>query len=557
MNGLLQHWVTRQAEGCPDATAVVMGPERLTYGQLEQVSNQLARLLNRAGCRKGDRVCFLMPKSCAAIVSMLGILKAGCVHVPLDPASPPLRMRKILESCENRWLLAVGPVLPRLSKLLDGSFGPEISVGWLGRQKPSAPGLRVEWSLDDVLLEESSPPREQTSSTDAAHILFTSGSTGVPKGVVITHSNVTHFVEWALRHFGIDSSDRLSGHTPLHFDLSTFDVFGTFAAGAELHALSREAALSPLKLAEFIRTNRLTQWFSVPSVLNYMAKFDAVRPNDFPHLKRVLWCGEVLPTPALIYWMRRLPHVRFTNLYGPTETTIASSFYDLPACPADEKSPIPIGQGCDGEELLILDENLQPMPPGRVGDLFISGVGLSPGYWRDPERTAVAFIPDPRPTHPNNRIYRSGDLARRGDDGLVYFIGRKDMQIKSRGYRVELGEIEAALDCLPGLEETAVVAIETGGFEGWLICCAYVLQPGSNSAPNAMRRDLEKHLPGYMIPARWMAYATLPKNCNGKIDRPKLKELFLRAETRDRAEANRPAQRAPLAADESKSTSCW
>jgi len=136
MNGLLQHWVTRKAEECPDATAVVMGPEWLTYGQLEQVSNQLARLLNRAGCRKGDRVCFLMPKSCAAIVSMLGILKAGCVHVPLDHASPPLRMRKILELCENRWVLAVGPVLPQLSRLLDGSFGPEISVGWLGRQKP-------------------------------------------------------------------------------------------------------------------------------------------------------------------------------------------------------------------------------------------------------------------------------------------------------------------------------------------------------------------------------------------------------------------------------------
>jgi amino acid adenylation domain-containing protein len=545
MNALLQHWVTQQAEERPDAAAVVMGPERLTYGQLEKVSNQLARLLIRAGCRKGDRVCFLMPKSCGAIVSMLGILKAGCIHVPLDPASPALRMQKILESCENRWLLAAGPVSPALSQLLDDSFSAEISVGWLERQKPSAPGLRVEWSLDDVLLEEPSLPREQMSSTDPAHILFTSGSTGLPKGVVITHSNVIHFVEWALRHFGIDSSDRLSGHTPLHFDLSTFDVFGTFAAGAELHMLPHDVALSPLKLAEFMRTSRLSQWFSVPSVLNYMAKFDGVRPNDFPLLKRVLWCGEVLPTPALMYWMQRLPHVRFTNLYGPTETTIASSFYDLPACPADEKAPIPIGQGCDGEELLILDDKLEPVPPGRVGDLFISGVGLSPGYWRDPDRTAVAFLSDPRPTHSNNRIYRSGDLARRGDDGLVYFIGRKDTQIKSRGYRIELGEIEAALGCLPSLEEAAVVAIETGGFEGWLICCAYVLQPGSHSAPNALRKDLGKHLPSYMIPSRWMEYHTLPKNGNGKIDRPKLKELFLKAETLSRTEVCRSSENAP------------
>jgi len=537
MKALLQNWVTEQAERHPESVAVVMGSERLTYGQLEKMSNQLARLLKRAGCRKGDRVCFLMPKSVAVITSIIGILKAGCIHVPLDPASPPSRLRKILESCETRWLIAAGPILASVSKLLDESLDARISVGWLEPQKPSTANFRLEWCWDDVLLEEPTLPPQQTSTTDAAHILFTSGSTGIPKGVVITHSNVIHFVEWGLRHFGIDSSDRLSGFTPPHFDLSTFDVFGTFAAGAELQMLSHEAALSPLKLAEWIRSTELTQWFSVPSVLNYMAKFDAVRPNDFPFLKRVLWCGEVLPTPALIYWMRRLPHVRFTNLYGPTETTIASSFYDVPACPIDEKAPIPIGKACDGEELLILDESLRPVIPGEVGDLYISGVGLSPGYWRDAERTAAAFLPDPRHIQSNSRIYRSGDLARRGTDGLVYFVGRGDTQIKSRGYRIELGEIEAALGCLPCLQESAVVAIERGGFEGWLICCAYALRPGSRSSPNSLRKDLEKHIPAYMIPMRWMAYSTLPKNANGKVARPKLKELFLRAENRGRIDA--------------------
>lgn len=531
MTGLLQDWVTRQAERRPQAVAVVFGPERLTYGQLEKMSNQLARLLREGGCRKGDRVCFLMPKSPAAIVGMIGILRAGCIHVPVDPASPPLRIRKILESCENRWVVAAGPVHPLLSELLaNDSLAARISVGWLERQKPSAASFRVEWSLDDLLLAEPTPVPQQTSASDAAHILFTSGSTGMPKGVVITHSNVVHFVEWGLRHFGIDSSDRLSGHTPLHFDLSTFDVFGTFAAGAELHMLSHEDGLSPFKLAEFIRNARLTQWFSVPSVLNYLAKFDVVRPNDFPFLKRVLWCGEVLPTPALIYWMRRLPHVRFTNLYGPTETTIASSFYDVPACPADEKAPIPIGQACDGEELLVLDENLQPVPPGAIGDLYIGGVGLSPGYWHDPERTVAAFLHDPRGSNPNDRIYRTGDLARCGGDGLVYFIGRSDTQIKSRGYRIELGEIEAVLSSLPCLQESAVVAIESSGFESSLICSAYVLQPGLRSAHTSLRKELGKHIPAYMIPVRWMACHTLPKNANGKIDRPRLKELFLRAE---------------------------
>jgi amino acid adenylation domain-containing protein len=532
MKGLLQDWVTRQAQSRPEAVAIVSGAERLTYGQLERASNQLARLLKEVGCRKGDRVCFLMPKSPLAITSMIGILKAGCIHVPLDPATPPLRTRKILESCENRWILAAGQILSLLNDLLDDpSLRTRISVGWLEHQKPSTASFPVEWSMDDLALTEPTPLPQHASSTDPAHILFTSGSTGMPKGVVITHSNVLHFVEWGLRHFGIDSSDRLSGHTPLHFDLSTFDIFGTFAAGAELHMLSHEAALSPLMLAEFIRNEELTQWFSVPSVLNYMSKFDVVKFGDFPLLRRVLWCGEVLPSPALCYWMRRLPHVRFTNLYGPTETTVASSFYDVSAYPADERSSIPIGTGCDGEELMILNRNLQPVSPTEIGDLYIGGVGLSPGYWRDPEKTAAAFIQDPRSDNPKDRIYRTGDLARRGTDGLVYFIGRNDTQIKSRGYRIELGEIEAALSSLACLQESSVVAIDRGGFEGWLICCAYVQQPSSHSTPSSLRKELEKQIPSYMIPVRWMASPALPKNPNGKIDRPKLKELFLEAET--------------------------
>jgi acyl-coenzyme A synthetase/AMP-(fatty) acid ligase len=227
-----------------------------------------------------------------------------------------------------------------------------------------------------------------------------------------------------------------------------------------------------------------------------------------------------------------LPHVRFTNLYGPTETTIASSFYDVPACPTDERGSIPIGTACDGEELMILNQNLQPLSSNEIGDLYIGGVGLSPGYWHDPEKTAAAFIQDPRSDNPNNRIYRTGDLAKRGVDGLVYFIGRNDMQIKSRGYRIELGEIETALSSLACLQESAVVVIDRGGFEGWLICCAYVQQPGWHSTPSSLRKELEKQIPSYMIPVRWMVSPALPKNANGKIDRPKLKELFLEAETR-------------------------
>jgi len=267
----------------------------------------------------------------------------------------------------------------------------------------------------------------------------------------------------------------------------------------------------------------LTQWFSVPSVLHYMAKFDVVKFQDFPSLKRLLWCGEVFPTPALIYWMKRLPKITFTNLYGPTETTIASSYYTIPECPAEDNAPIPIGIACDGEQLLVLDEQLQPMPPGAVGDLYIRGAGLSPGYWRDPEKTAKAFLPYGEGG--SDRIYKTGDLARLGPDGLVYFMGRCDSQIKSRGHRIELGEIESALNTLEETKECAVVAISTDGFEGTLICSAYVPRD-THTTHSSVRTKLSRLLPAYMLPARWMCLEQLPKNANGKIDRRQIRELF-------------------------------
>ncbi len=527
MRTLLQNWVTEQAERRPDAVALVMHQKKMTYAQLDQCTNQLARLLKAAGCKRGDRVCFLMPKSPAAIVSILGILKADCMHVPMDPSNPPARLAKIIECCENRWILAAGPVANSLDELLsDEKYRKSISIGWMEDEQVAGRNFRSEFSRADLPSYSTQRVDSQNSREDPAHILFTSGSTGMPKGVVITHANVIHFVEWAVKYFGVTSSDRNSSHPPLHFDLSTFDIFGTFAAGAQLHLVPAELNLLPNKLADFIRTSELTQWFSVPSVLNYMAKFDVVQFNDFPTLKRLLWCGEVFPTPALIYWMKRLPHVTFTNLYGPTEATIASSYYTVPKCPEDERAPIPIGVACDGEELLVLDENLQPVPSGEVGDLYIRGVGLSPGYWRDPEKTSAVFLPHPSSADPSDRIYKTGDLAKVGEDGLVYYVGRSDSQTKSRGYRIELGEIEAALNTISGLEECGVVAIQAGGFEGATICCAYVPASNAEVDPAYLRKELSKLVPTYMLPSRWMALERLPKNANGKIDRPRLRAWF-------------------------------
>jgi amino acid adenylation domain-containing protein len=525
MNGLLQDYVTRQAERRSDEVAVRM-VDQLSYGELEEASNRLAWLLKDAGCRQGDRICLFLRKSPSAVVCMLAALKADCIYVPVDLASPAARVLKILLAADPRLILADAGASTLLDELFTRESVPAVPVGWVDDGAAAgAAHLRRAFTPADWAGYAPAAVPSRNASDAPAQILFTSGSTGTPKGVVITHANVMSFMQWATRYFQMDASDRVSGHPPLHFDLSTFDIYGTLSVGAQLHMLPPSSNLLPTQLAEFIRASELTQWFSVPAALTYMAKFGVVQDGDFPTLRRLLWCGEVLPTPTLIHWMRRLPHVQFTNLYGPTEATIASSYFTAPACPRGDRDPIPIGTACAGEELLVLDETLRPSPPGEIGDLYIGGAGLSPGYWRNPEATRAAFIPDPRASDGSGRIYRTGDLGRVGPDGLCYFIGRTDSQVKSRGYRIELGEIETALNVLPGVQESAVVAISSSGFETTVICGAYAAD-GADLSPAMLREQLRRLVPDYMVPTRWKAFDRLPKNVNGKIDRRMLKELF-------------------------------
>jgi len=535
MNRLLQHGLSSNAERQPDARAVIYKQTAVTYAQLERRSNQLARVLREVGCQRRDRVCLLMPKSLPAMESILGILKADCMYVPIDPSSPAARVAKMIEQCEPRVILGAGPVGKLLDEVVGQNQGARTPlIGWVGVERLQTERFKPSFTQTDYYAYPATQLDYHNSPEDPAYIMFTSGSTGIPKGVVVTHANVWHFLEWAIRYFNIDSSERISAHPPLHFDLSVFDIFGALQVGAELHLVPQELNLLPHALADFIRTSELTQWFSVPSVLNYMGKFDVVRQNDFPRLKRILWCGEIFPTPALIYWMKRLPHVTFTNLYGPTEATIASSYYTVPACPEDDKAALPIGRACDGEELLVLNERLQPVAAGEVGDLYIRGVGLSQGYWNEPEKTQAVFLPKPHGTDPTERLYKTGDLARIGEDGLIYFHGRSDFQIKSRGYRIELGEIETALNSMNSLHECAILAIDADGFEGKSICCAYVAKPDTDVNSFGLRKELGVVLPPYMVPSLWMAFDTLPKNSSGKIDRNKLKEHFLHHKTAHR-----------------------
>jgi amino acid adenylation domain-containing protein len=521
--GVLHAWVTDAARRRPTARAVIGEDSSLTYGQLEADSNRLAAVLRAHGCRKGDRVAVLMPNSPLAIASLIGALKAGCAYVPLDPSSGIVRTADMLRQCEPRVLLAGGCNPEIVDDLATRDALGSAACGWLG---PDDPPRRVDFTLADIGAASPDAVPGDVRPGDLAYILFTSGTTGSPKGVPITHASAYAFIDWAVRHFELGPDDRLSGHTALTFDLSTFDIYATFAAGAELHQVPKRARLLPHEVATFIQERRLTFWFSVPSQMAYVARFDALAGKDLTSLRHVVWCGDVLPTPSLIYWKHRLRGVTFTNLYGPTEATVASSYYTVPDDFNDPMADIPIGTACEGEELLVLDERLARVPDGEIGDIHIRGVGLSPGYWRDPERTAAAFLQDPLATNGSGRLYRTGDRGRRGPDGLVHFLGRADFQIKTSGYRVEPAEVENAILRLDEIAACAVVSVKVDDFSGSAVGCAYVLSNGAPLRVGEIKKRLGETLPSYMVPTRWLAVDELPLDGRGKIDRAQARVLL-------------------------------
>ncbi|MFF2998187.1 amino acid adenylation domain-containing protein [Streptomyces sp. NPDC057950] len=505
----LEQLVSARAERSPGDCAVVDEAERLSYGDLERRGNRVANALIASGLRPGDRVCLLVPKSASAIAGILGVLKAGGVCVPLDAASPMLRLASVVRQCAPGRLM-VAPECAAVAERLAEEVGPHTLSGVLrlGEEESAA---------------DTAPT--PVPAGDCAYILFTSGSAGRPKGVAITHANVAHFVSWANEHFGVRPGDRISCQLPLHFDGSLWDVFGALSAGAELHLLSGRRNLLPSTVAEFIRESRLTQWLTVPSVMTSMAGLDVVAHGDFPELRRVFWGGDVLSLPALRYWMSRLPHVRFTNMYGPTETTIVSSCHTLATIPDGDAAAVPIGRPVPGKYFQVLDGDMRPARPGAVGDLHISGAGLTPGYWGDPALTERSFVE--WPSGSGARWYRTGDLAREDGQGVFHFHGRADRQIKSSGHRIELDEVAAALRDLPGLKDIAVVSVPAPGAEGNRICAAYVPLPGSGSTPAQLRTALAANLPQYMLPSQWRAYESLPLNANGKIDHLAVRQAFL------------------------------
>ncbi|HSN18151.1 MAG TPA: AMP-binding protein [Gammaproteobacteria bacterium] len=422
MTEMLHHWVTREANRRPDAAAVVLGDERLSYGELDILSNQLGRALKERGCIRGDRISLLLPNSPLATVCLLGIYKADCICVTLDPSASAVQLADAISETGSRCLLAAASLAPRVRELLAQPELPNLRIGWIGTPDLSQGILPSAFRFSDIGALPGTSLRGAYRAQDTAHIFFAPGKDGRARGVMSTHANLVAGIEWALRHFRINETDRIAGYVNLMQGASLFDIFTALGSGAELHLVPSEAKLLPLRLAEWIRTSNITQWTSPSAVLNNMAEFDVVQAWDFPELRRVFWSADTLPMGALGYWMKQLPHVQFTKLYGAPEAGLACGYHTVSTFPERPDEELPIGKAPEGSELLVLDHNLQPVRAGETGWIYARGAGLSPGYWRDGEATARSF-PE---LDGVGRSYLTGELARLGHDGHYYHAGRAE-----------------------------------------------------------------------------------------------------------------------------------
>jgi len=534
MGYLLQHLLERSARHMPEREAVRMGALALTYGELDRAADRLAACLVRLGLRPGDRVGLHVAKSVDAITAICGVLKAGGVYVPLDPVAPGARLGYILKDCGVRIVLS-GPEESRRGRtepIVEAADPLEavVVVGEEGEAPRGLPARRVvRWrdALSDVA--EAAPcTGNPTIDTDLAYILYTSGSTGEPKGVMISHRNALTFVDWCADKFRIAPEDRLSNHAPFHFDLSIFDVFVALKCGASVHPVPEGLSTFPMRLAEWIENERISVWYSVPSVLTLMALHGKLEQRDLSALRLVLFAGEVFPIKHLQSLISQLPGPRYFNLYGPTETNVCTYHEVDPRTIAERESPLPIGRPCANFGAFAVTEGGERAAvPGQVGELLVRGSGVAMGYWGRPERTAKGFVQNPLESRFRDVVYRTGDLVTSDENGEFLFLGRGDHQIKTRGYRVELGEIESVLYGHKLVREVAVIALPDE-LIGNRIRAIVSLAEGATATEADLQAYCADRLPRYMVPEVVEFRVELPRTLNGKVDRVALAAATVR-----------------------------
>lgn len=468
----------------PGRLAVVDPLGSMSYTELDMRANALARHLRGCGVRRGDRVVLWADKSCNVLAATQAVLRLGAAHVPLDSSSPARRVSTVARDCGARVIVAAAEMMAELA----GDLSREL----------------VLLDLDADYGAGGEPVNEPVEPDELAYILYTSGSTGTPKGVCISHRNARAFVDWFAEELHASPEDRFANHAPLTFDLSVFDIYTAFKAGASVHLVPYELSYAPTQLVDFIHQHEISIWYSVPSALALMIRDGGLLERPAPaDLRAVLFAGE----PFAIDHVRRLAgwtNARLMNLYGPTETNVCTAHEVVPS-DLDRDRPVPIGTATCGDHVWAQSADGRIAAPAEEGELLVDGPTVMLGYWGQ---------------EPHRGPYRTGDIVRVRHDGAFEYVGRRDHMVKVRGHRIELGEVEATLAAHPDVAEAVVVV---SGVDVNSRLMAFVL-PATEQKPGvlSLRRHCAQRMPRYMLVDEFVFVDELPRTRNGKVDRAAL-----------------------------------
>jgi amino acid adenylation domain-containing protein len=492
------------ARNTPDKVAIVGPRQSYTFAEVERFSKTCGAMLIARADVLHEPIAVYLPKSPDVIFADLGILYSGNIYLNLDVKSPALRVKAILDQSR--------PVLIVCTRTL----APSLEALGITREKlffiEDIYGVDGESASDD-----KSPALwkrlQKVVDTDPLCIVNTSGSTGIPKGVVLNHRGTIDFMDWCFDRLKLTGGERIGSLSPFHFDIYALELNYCLAKGATMVIIPDEAAIFPARLVEFLAAQAISFIFWVPSIMVNISNQGLLGQFDLSSLKTVFFAGEVFPMKHLNNWRRALPAARFVNLYGPIEITVDCTYFVVDREFADDEA-LPIGFPCRNTGILLLNERDEACAPGERGELCVRGSSLAMGYWNDPEKTAKAFVQNPLNTRYPEIIYRTGDIAYVNERGEIMLVGRKDFQIKHMGYRIELQEIEYQVLSIAGIAN-ACVLYNRAAKEITL----YYETRDRAITPAAIRLELLKIFPKYMLPAVFHKLDELPRNPNGKIDR--------------------------------------
>lgn len=507
MNNSVTMWLDETAAKYPDKLAFCDEENSYTYGQVRSLALSIAQeIREKYGLRKAP-VAVYMEKSSEMLIAYLGIAYSGNFYSPIAADMPAARIEKIIGTLQPSLILAKEDKMDQVAWAEMGYEG-EVAV----YEKI------IEVPAKDTVADYA----KEIIDTDLLYVLFTSGSTGVPKGVAITHRGVIDYIDWVVNEFGITEEDSFGNQAPFYFDNSILDIYSSLKTGATLYIVPENLFAQPVKLLEYLAEKEITTIFWVPSALIMVSKLKAFRNVDVSKtLKRVLFCGEVMPNKQLNIWRNYLPEVLYSNLYGPTEITDACTFYTVDRKFADEEA-LPIGKPMPNTEILVLNDQNEPVRGTENGELCVRGSSLAVGYYNNPDKTRENFVQNPLNNAYEEKIYRTGDIVYYNEYGELVYVCRKDFQIKHMGHRIELGEIETAVSSLETVDSC---------------CCLYddrkqrivlfVESADERLDKHFVADAIKEMVPDYMIPGKVIRLERFPYNLNGKIDRVVLKEKYL------------------------------